>query len=177
SFVLAADGASRPGARAPAGAAPRGLTTGTILSIIFAGVLRPEASIVVVHHRGPEHRFEALASLEESLAEGLTAEILLVDNAAGTPQDEILRKHPNIRRIPSATNVGFAAGCRLGVDAARAPIVLFVNDDAAVETNAPRLLVSALTSADADIVAVGGQMTDRTGQRNDFFDGFLTFDG
>jgi GT2 family glycosyltransferase len=140
-------------------------------------VLRPEASIVVVHHRGPEHLFEGLASLEASLAEGLTAEVLLVDNASGTPQDEILRKHPNLRRIPSATNVGFAAGCRLGVDAARAPIVVFVNDDAAVERDAPRLLVSALSGADADVVAVGGQMTDRTGQRNDFFDGFLTFDG
>ena len=137
----------------------------------------PEASAVVVHHRGLEHLLESLAALEASTREGLTLEILLVDNASGAPQDEILRRHPTVRRIPSARNVGFAAGCRLGVEAARAPCVLFVNDDAAVLPDAPRLLVSALASAAADVAAVGGRMTDRTGRRNDFSDGFLTFDG
>ena len=137
----------------------------------------PEASIVVVHHRGLEHLLEALAALDAALGEGLTAEVLLVDNASGTPQDEVLRRHPTVRRVPSAVNVGFAAGCRLGVDAARAPVVLFVNDDAAVLPDAPRLLVSALEAADADVIAVGGRLTDRTGRRNDFSDGFLTFDG
>ncbi len=137
----------------------------------------PEVSIVVVHHRGLEHLLEALAALDAALGEGLTGEVLLVDNASGTPQDEVLRRHPTVRRVPSAVNVGFAAGCRLGVEAARAPVVLFVNDDAAVLPDAPRLLVSALTAADADVAAVGGRLTDRTGRRNDFSDGFLTFDG
>jgi GT2 family glycosyltransferase len=137
----------------------------------------PEASAVVVHHRGLEHLLEALAALDVSGREGLTLEVLLVDNASGTPQDEILRRHPTVRRIPSARNVGFAAGCRLGVEAARAPYVLFVNDDAAVLPDAPRLLVSALAEAAEDVAAVGGRLTDRTGRRNDFSDGFLTFDG
>jgi len=140
-------------------------------------VQTPEVSIVVVHHRGLEHLLESLAALDAAVREGLTAEVLLVDNASGTPQDEILRRHPTVRRIPSSVNVGFAAGCRLGVDAARAPAVLFVNDDAAVLPDAPRLLVAALAAADADVVAVGGRLTDRTGRRNDFSDGFLTFDG
>ncbi len=139
--------------------------------------LAPEASAVVVHHRGLEHLLEALAALDVSGREGLTLEVLLVDNASGTPQDEILRRHPTVRRIPSARNVGFAAGCRLGVEAARAPYVLFVNDDAAVLPDAPRLLVSALAEAAEDVAAVGGRTTDRTGRRNDFSDGFLTFDG
>ena len=137
----------------------------------------PEASAVVVHHRGLEHLLEALAALEASAREGLTLEVLLVDNASGAPQDEILRRHPTVRRIPSARNVGFASGCRLGLEAARAPIVLFVNDDATVLPDAPRLLVSALSGAAEDVAAVGGRLTDRTGRRNDFSDGFLTFDG
>ncbi|MEP6993342.1 MAG: glycosyltransferase [Acidobacteriota bacterium] len=137
----------------------------------------PEASIVVVHHRGLEHLLESLAAIEAAVAEGLTAEILLVDNASGTPQDEILRRHPSVRRIPSARNAGFAEGCRLGVDAARSPVAVFVNDDAAVASDAPRRLVSALATADRDVVAVGGQLTDRTGAVNDFSDGVLTFDG
>ena len=137
----------------------------------------PEASIIIVHHRGLEHLLEALEALETAAGAGLTAEILLVDNASGTPQDEVLRRHPTVRRIVSAENVGFAAGCRLGVAAARAPIALFVNDDAVVAPDALRLLVSALSAAEADVVAVGGRLTDRTGLRNDFSDGFLTFDG
>ncbi len=137
----------------------------------------PDASIVVVHHRGLEHLLECLAALEPAAREGVAAEILLVDNASGTPQDEVLRRHPTVRRIPSATNVGFAAGCRLGVEAARAPVVVFVNDDAAVRPEAVLRLVSALAAADPDVAAVGGQMTDWSGRRNDFSDGFLTFDG
>lgn len=137
----------------------------------------PEASIVVVHHRGLEHLLECLAALEASLREGLAAEILLVDNASGSPQDEILRRHPAVRRIPSARNVGFAQGCRLGAEAGRAPIAVFVNDDAVVAPDAPRRLVAALAAAADDVVAVGGRLTDITGTANDFSDGFLTFDG
>jgi GT2 family glycosyltransferase len=138
-------------------------------------VTSPEASIVVVHHRGLEHLLESLAALEA--ATGLSAEIVLVDNASDTPRGAVLGRHPGVRVVDAATNVGFAAGCRLGVEAARAPVVLFVNDDAAVTPEAPRLLVEALSNADADVVAVGGRLTDWSGTRNDFSDGFLTFDG
>jgi GT2 family glycosyltransferase len=137
----------------------------------------PDASIVVVHHRGLEHLLEALSALEASRREGLSAEWLLVDNASDTPWETVLRRHPTARRIASPSNVGFAAGCRLGVEAATAPVVLFVNDDAVVQPDAPARLVAALASADPDVVAAGGRLTDRTGERNDFSDGFLTFDG
>jgi GT2 family glycosyltransferase len=140
-------------------------------------VSAPEASIVVVHHRGAEHLLEALAALDAALAQGLSAEVLLVDNASATPFDRVRARHPSVRRIPSATNVGFASGCRLGVEAASAPTVVFVNDDAVVEPDAPRRLVEALAGADAEVVAAGGRLTDRAGARNDFSDGFLTFDG
>jgi GT2 family glycosyltransferase len=140
-------------------------------------VAAPEASVVVVHHRGLEHLLECLAALETASASGPTCEILLVDNASGTPQDAVLRNHPGVRRIVSPTNAGFAGGCRLGVEAARAPVVVFVNDDAAVAADAPGLLVSALASADPDVVAVAGRLTDRSGRSNDFSDGVLTFDG
>jgi GT2 family glycosyltransferase len=140
-------------------------------------VATPEASIVVVHHRGAEHLLEALDALAAALRDGLTAEILLVDNASDTPRELVARRHPAVRRIAAPRNIGFAAGCRLGVEAAAAPVVLFVNDDAAVEASAPRLLVEALAAADEDVVAAGGRLTDRSGARNDFSDGFLTFDG
>jgi GT2 family glycosyltransferase len=140
-------------------------------------VAAPEASIVVVHHRGLEHLLECLEALEAAAVRGPVCEVLLVDNASGTPQDEILRRHPTVRRIASATNTGFAGGCRLGAEAARAPVLVFVNDDAAVAPEGPGLLFSALAAAEPDVVAVAGRLTDRSGRVNDFSDGFLTFDG
>ena len=135
----------------------------------------PDASVVVVHHRGPEHLLEALAAL--GAATGVSAEIVVVDNASGTPRSVILGRHPAVRVVDAGANVGFAAGCRLGVEAARAPIVIFVNDDAAVLPDAPRRLVEALAGAPSDVVAAGGGLTDWSGTKNDFSDGFLTFDG
>jgi len=141
-------------------------------------VASPEVSVIVVHHRGLEHLLEGLAALDTALS-GLPAEVVLVDNTGGVgpPLGEVFRQHPAVRRVAADGNPGFAGGCRLGAEAARAPVLLFVNDDAAVERDAPGLLVSALASADRDVVAVAGRLTDRDGKRNDFSDGFLTFDG
>jgi GT2 family glycosyltransferase len=137
----------------------------------------PDVSIVVVHHRGSERLFETLAALETACRGRLIGEILVVDNASGLSIVELLRRHPTIRRITASRNVGFAAGCRLGAEAARGRFLLFVNDDAVVEPEAPGLLSEALERSDPDVVAVAGRLTDSTGERNDFFDGFLTFDG
>ena len=137
---------------------------------------RPDLSVVVVHHRGQEHLLEALEALASS-SPGPAVETILVDNTAGEPMEEVLRRHPNIRRVVAGRNVGFAAGCRLGAEAARAPLLAFVNDDAAVEPGALGFLAAALSAAPADVVAAAGRLVDRSGEKNDFSDGFLTFDG
>jgi GT2 family glycosyltransferase len=136
-----------------------------------------DASVVVVHHRDSERLFEALAALETACRGGISAELIVVDNASGLPVAEMMRRFPTIRRISASRNVGFAAGCRLGAETARGRSLVFVNDDAVVEPGALSLLVAALDRSDPDVVAVAGRLTDPTGERNDFFDGFLTFDG
>ena len=137
----------------------------------------PDASIVIVHHRGLEHLLEALDAVSVAAREGPSLEVVLVDNASETPLEEVARRHPSVIRIPARRNLGFAGGCRLGVESASAPIILFVNDDAAVAPDAPARLAAALAASDPDVAAVGGRLTDRSGARNDFSDGFLTFDG
>jgi GT2 family glycosyltransferase len=91
--------------------------------------------------------------------------------------EEVLRRHPNLRRVVAGRNAGFAAGCRLGAEAARSPILAFVNDDAAVLPDALRHLAAALSDAAPDVVAAAGRLVDVSGRKNDFSDGFLTFDG
>jgi GT2 family glycosyltransferase len=140
-------------------------------------VKTPDASVVLVHHRDHRRLFEALAAVEAACSARLAAEVVVVDNASGMPVDELVRRFPTIRRVPVSVNSGFASGCRLGAEAARGKTLLFVNDDAVVAGDAFELLASALDRADPDVVAVAGRLTDSTGERNDFFDGFLTFDG
>jgi GT2 family glycosyltransferase len=136
----------------------------------------PDLSVVVVHHRGQEHLLESLSALAVSSA-APSFETILVDNTAGQPMEEVLRRHSNVRRVVAGKNAGFAAGCRLGAEAARAPLLVFVNDDAAVLPDAVSLLAAALSRAPSDVAAVAGRLVDATGRSNDFSDGFLTFDG
>jgi GT2 family glycosyltransferase len=138
-------------------------------------VTSPDYSVIVVHHRGREHLLEGLSALGEAV--GGRGETILVDNTAGQPMEEVLRRHPGVRRVRAGGNSGFAGGCRLGAEAARGPILIFVNDDAIVDREAPELLAAALAGAPADVTAVAGRLTDLSGEKNDFSDGFLTFDG
>ena len=135
----------------------------------------PDVSVVVVHHRGRGHLLEALEGLEAACA-SLSAETILVDNTGGRPVEEVLRRHPTLRRVVAGGNVGFARGCGLGAQAARSPLLVFVNDDATVASDAVGLLVQTLASSPADVVAAAGRLVDRSGEKNDFSDGFLTFE-
>jgi GT2 family glycosyltransferase len=137
----------------------------------------PDLSVVVVHHRGEEHLREALAAIEAS-TRAMAAETILVDNTSRPGALEaVLRAHPAVRRVRAGGNAGFAKGCRLGVEAASARTIAFVNDDAVVEAPALPRLLETLSGAPEDVSAVAGRLVDRTGERNDFSDGFLTFDG
>jgi GT2 family glycosyltransferase len=136
---------------------------------------RPDLSVIIVHHKGQDHLLEALDALAAS--SGPSFETILVDNTAGRPMEDVLRRHPNLRRVVAGRNAGFARGCRLGAEAARAPLLAFVNDDAAVAPDALGHLAAALSGAAPDVVAAAGRLVDASGRKNDFSDGFLTFDG
>ena len=136
----------------------------------------PGLSVIVVHHRGEDHLRESLDAIGAA-SRGLAAETILVDNSGGTAVETFLREYPGVSRVAARGNAGFATGCRLGAEAARAPLLAFVNDDAAVSPDALERLAAALAAAPADVTAVAGRLVDRAGERNDFSDGFLTFDG
>ncbi len=136
----------------------------------------PDLSVVIVHYRGEEHLRECLQALRAGAGQART-ETVLVDNGGSDGTAGVLREYPEVRAVRAGGNVGFARGCRLGAEAARAPAVAFVNDDAAVEPGALERLAAALAAAPPDVTAVAGRLVDRAGAKNDFSDGFLTFDG
>src|SRR5262249_27120218 len=135
--------------------------------------------VVVVHHQGLEHLLECLDGISAAAKSLPACETILVDNTGGAPlaQEKALRRHPALRHVRAAGNAGFARGCRLGLEAAQSPAVVFVNDDAVLEPDALERLAAAIAGAAPDVAALAGRLTDRSGEMNDFSDGFLTFDG
>lgn len=95
---------------------------------------------------GTEARLrECLAHLVEQV--GPDGEVVLVDNGV---QDR--PEVPGVHVVKSATNGGFAAGCRLGVEASSGDTLLFVNSDALVRPGAVDALVTALDDPETGLV-------------------------
>ncbi|HWC64879.1 MAG TPA: glycosyltransferase, partial [Thermoanaerobaculia bacterium] len=139
--------------------------------------MTPRASIVVVHHRG---RARLLRTLEEVCrqAAGERAEVLLVDNASREGAvAEIGRRFPAVRALRQEENAGFARGCAIGAEAASGPFLIFFNDDAVPEPGWLAAFLEAAAALPSDVRTVAGRLTDASGTKNDFVDGFLVFDG
>lgn len=98
---------------------------------------------VIVHYGDPEPTRRCLDSLD-----GIE-EVVLVHQPSDSPgaaeESGALRTHPRVtHHIAPQTNVGFAAGCNLGVAAVRAPFVLLLNNDATLAPGAAGKLNTAL---------------------------------
>jgi GT2 family glycosyltransferase len=102
--------------------------------------------IVVLNWNGREMTKECIHHL--LAMQGEAFEILLVDNGSRDGSVDYLRKvFPQVRIIANACNLGFAAGCNLGMSRALDEdfeCVLLVNNDTAVE---PSLLAELVAEA------------------------------
>jgi GT2 family glycosyltransferase len=83
-----------------------------------------------------------LACLEALHASGAGHEVILVDNASADGSvDEACRAFPDVRVVRADRNLGYAGAANLGLEAARAPWCIILNDDAVL---APGSLESIL---------------------------------
>ena len=83
----------------------------------------------------------------------------LVVVANGTPPDQLdsLAAHDDVVLVVNEINLGFGAGCNQAASVARAPLLVFLNDDSTVEEGCIDALVRA-ASADPEIGAVGARI-------------------
>jgi GT2 family glycosyltransferase len=88
----------------------------------------------------------------------------LVVVANGTPYDQLdaLMAHDDVVLVVNEVNLGFAGGSNQAASVARAPLLIFLNDDSTVEFGCIEALVRA-TSADPAIGAVGARIVSRDG--------------
>ena len=121
-----------------------------------------DLSVIVVYYRSPRAMRACLAALPAALS-GLTAEVLVVDNASGDGMaDEIRRAHPAVRVFENTENVGFARGVNRGLGEARGRCLALLNPDTIVEPGAFAALVAHL-DADPGVGAVGPKIVDPDG--------------
>lgn len=105
-----------------------------------------DTAIIIVNWNQTALTLDTLASLEQ--AGVALKQMWVVDNGSfPNPLPEILTRFPSINPLRLERNVGFAAGCNIGVTAAfqaGAKAAFLLNNDALVETQTLPLLEAAL---------------------------------
>lgn len=134
--------------------------------------------IVIVTWNGREDTLrcvEAVAGQQRSSR--IESRITVVDNGSTDGTTEALLQGNEARVLRLRENRGFTGGIRVAAENSSAEFLVFLNNDAVPEEHWLERLAAAIRSAEPEVIAVGGRITDYSGERVDFAGGFLTFDG
>jgi GT2 family glycosyltransferase/LmbE family N-acetylglucosaminyl deacetylase len=136
-------------------------------------------AVLLANWDGREHLETCLQALSRQRDPGIPWDVWVFDNGSRDGSLEWLRReHPGVRVLASPVNVGFsAANNRLAEAAADADALAMINNDTRPREDWLAELVAALQAAPGDVAAVAGVLVDWSGERLDFGQGLLTFDG
>ena len=96
-----------------------------------APIEMPRLSVIIPHYNGKEILLRCLQALGDDAA--FSVEVLVVDNASVDDSIEAAKSaFPAIRVVRSEKNLGYAGGCNLGMQAARADFFVLLNNDAMI---------------------------------------------
>lgn len=120
-----------------------------------------ELSVIIVTYRSRKDIEACLASVLKA-TEGVTTEILVVDNASGDGTVELASNVPGVRVLAQARNAGFGAGINAGLSATTGRQVLWVNPDGRLSGGRLRDVLAWL-DAHPEVGIVGGKILDPSG--------------
>jgi len=109
----------------------------------FVELQRPpvQISVIIVNYNVRAFLENALVSITKAL-DGLTGEIIVVDNASDDGSVEMLKqKFPGVTLIVSERNVGFAAANNLALKVSRGDNILLINPDTVVQEDTLRVMI------------------------------------
>ena len=122
----------------------------------------PELAIVIVSYNARADLERCLASLADA-PPARPHEILVVDNASTDGGPAMVRERwPAVRLLAQSRNLGFAAGCNVGIRATAAELVLLLNGDTLVPPGAIDRLCARLR-ASAEVAVAGPRLVDAEG--------------
>ena len=138
---------------------------------------RPVVSVVIVNFRGADDTIACLQACGHLNWPHDQFELIVVDNASGDGSVErIGAACPDAKIIASKKNLGFAAGCNRGVEAASGDYIAFLNNDARPDPDWIRAAVGTL-EADSSVSCIASKVLDWDGNIVDFVDAGLAYYG
>jgi GT2 family glycosyltransferase len=118
--------------------------------------VRPVASIIIPHLNQQDALIRCLTSLERQDFDGGMVEIIVVDNGSYQPLEQAARPFPKVRFLEQP-QPGPGLARNVGVAAASADILLFIDADCRAHPNWVASAISALTAPDAPAI-IGGDV-------------------
>lgn len=113
----------------------------------------PDVRVGIVSWNTAAELDRCLTALPASL-EGLHPEVVVVDNASDDGSAEVAERHPGVRVVRNAANVGYARAMNAALADTGAPVLAAVNPDTVVPPGALALLVARLVGCpDVGLVA------------------------
>jgi GT2 family glycosyltransferase/glycosyltransferase involved in cell wall biosynthesis len=133
-------------------------------------------TVVLVNYMGADDTIAAVVGLHSLDWPSERLEVVVVDNASGDGSLERFRAElPGAIIVDAGENLGFAAGCNLGVANSSGEFVAFLNSDAKPDGGWIRAAVQAFQ--DETVTAVASKVLDADGLVVDFIDAGLTWFG
>jgi GT2 family glycosyltransferase len=132
----------------------------------------PKVAIVVVSHNTRDLLLRCIRSVIQSTRAD-EVEIVIVDNASKDGSyDAVCTDHPDAIAMRNEINIGFAAACNQGIAATIAPIILLLNSDAQLTSQAFRALCDCMRQDRCG--AAGCRLVDAVGAEMVSVRNFLT---
>jgi GT2 family glycosyltransferase/glycosyltransferase involved in cell wall biosynthesis len=91
----------------------------------------PRVSVIIPVHGKLSYTLACLRSIARHGA-AAPFEIIVIDDASPDDSADVLARIDGMRVLRNATNLGFIGSCNAGADTARAPFLLFLNNDTQV---------------------------------------------
>lgn len=122
---------------------------------------KPSVSVVIVNYNAGPFLTECIQS-----ALPQTSEVLVVDNASSDLSLDLCAQRfpeePKLKIIRNTANLGFAAGCNLGITQATGAYVLFLNPDCVLGAGSLQRMIEVLQT-NPEVGMVGGLLINHDG--------------
>ena len=122
-----------------------------------------DVSIIIVNYNTSDMLRECVQSIVRH-TNGVTYQIIVVDNASRTEEVEKLRSIESITLIESPENIGFGRANNLGLEYTNSRYILFLNSDTILQNNAIKMLFEYAEGSDKQLGALGCILENRAGE-------------
>lgn len=122
-----------------------------------------EVSIIIVTYNTLQMTKECIDSVFQ-FTQGVSFEVVLVDNASSDGSKEFFEKDNRIKYIYSGENLGFGRANNIGYEHSEGRYVFLLNSDTLLLNNAVLEFYNYMEQADKKIACCGCQLVDKSGE-------------